>query len=739
MATVNFNITDADPNVVITVTDPDGAETTTTADENGAATVVLNKEGEWTFTYTSEGTEKTANHTVSASDLTTPTLGTDDVMHITEKQFQHALIRILQKNNERIVAHFTDKVTPGDTNHVATSDAVAQAIAQAIIDGAEDGTEAANKYTDEKIAEVVESILGINNWSYVAITGPLPEDPDTKTIYLQRDDEDDPTYIMKIYSNGTWIDIGDTSIDLLDYWAKDNIEGLTDALVNNAYFMSMLFTGKAPEESTNPGESIIVKATPGATVTATHPDGDKVTVTADDDGIATLTVTKVGAWAITITEPETIHPDVVINDNEDGDTVSESVIVKATPGATVTATHPDGDEVTATANENGIATLTLTKVGAWAITISEPTEVHPDVTVSDTDADTNTTTPIVIKATPGAKVTATLVDSDPVVTVVATADENGDATFTLDTEGTWTFSIEASTTPVPDVEVEAPGDSDGTTTTPIVIKATPGVKVTATLNGSDPVVTVTSTADKDGNATFILSQEGTWSFSVDDETSTVPDVEVTDPAIPDTDFDSRYYRRSNPEDIVEDLIADDTFFNRKDNQHYADAWKLLGPKDNKDEALASTGISDDETVVIKTAAIDALDSLNYIRHSALAKLLGIENPDSITQLTPEQVSEAISFIVKDNVDDLEDTFMSNDTIKDYLGIPDDEELTKESFIDYLVKTISDNQNMLETITDARLDELLDVAFEATVVNLANSGIATDDEVQLHINNSFGVQ
>lgn len=672
MATVNFNITDADPNVVITVTDPDGTETTTTADENGAATVVLNKEGEWTFTYTSEGTEKTTNHTVSASDLTTPTLGTDDVMHITEKQFQHALIRILQKNNERIVAHFTDKVTPGDTNHVATSDAVAQAIAQAIIDGAEDGTEAANKYTDEKIAEVVESILGINNWSYVAITGPLPEDPDPKTIYLQRDDEDDPTYIMKIYSNGTWIDIGDTSIDLLDYWAKDNIEGLTDALVNNAYFMSMLFTGKAPEESTNPGESIIVKAT---------------------------------------------------------------------PGATVTATHPDGDEVTATANENGIATLTLTKVGAWAITISEPTEVHPDVTVSDTDtdADTNTTTPIVIKATPGAKVTATLVDSDPVVTVTATADENGDATFTLDTEGTWTFSIEASTTPVPDVEVEAPGDSDGTTTTPIVIKATPGVKVTATLNGSDPAVTVTSTADKDGNATFILPQEGTWSFTVDDETSTVPDVEVTDPAIPDTDFDSRYYRRSNPEDIVEDLIADDTFFNRKDNQHYADAWKLLGPKDNKDEALASTGISDDETVVIKTAAIDALDSLNYIRHSALAKLLGIENPDSITQLTPEQVSEAISLIVKDNVDDLEDTFMSNDTIKDYLGIPDDEELTKESFIDYLVKTISDNQNMLETITDARLDELLDVAFEATVVNLANSGIATDDEVQLHINNSFGVQ
>lgn len=534
MATVSYNITDADPSVTITITDPDGTETTTTADESGSATITLNKEGEWTFSYEVGGETTTASRTVTADELADPvqepepTIGTDAILHITEKQFQRALIRILQKNNERIVAHITDRVKEGDTNLIPSGDAVYKAIQKVLDEAADAGSEAAKDYTDEKIDELTETVLGINNWKYEAITGDLPEDPDTKTIYLQRDDEDDPTYIMKIYSNGKWIDIGDTSLDLVEYWKKDNIGGLTDALLSDPYFMSMLCTGKKD-----------------------------------------VTTSELVPQTVTVTGAE--------------------------PGSTITATHTDGTEYTATVGDGGTCTIDLDKAGTWTTTYTKED-----------------------------------------------------------------------------------GTEDSVTTTVVE--------------------------------------------------NVISNVEKT--------LDERYFPKGDISELIDAVKEENTFFDRTNNIHYADLWSLLGTSEYKTDALANTSITDDETAIIKTAAIDALDNLKYIRHAVLAELLGIENPESVTELSKEDVKEAITVIVKEAADDLESTFVTDENFKDLLGIGEGEDLDKETFETKITEIVDKHIDELTAITDERLDELMNVAFEETALNLANAGIATDEEVQAQIDSKI---
>lgn len=57
-----------------------------------------------------------------------------------------------------------------------------------------------------------------------AITGTLPETGDASTIYLQRDDEDDQTWVMYLMIDNEWISIGDTTIDLTNYWSKSEAD-----------------------------------------------------------------------------------------------------------------------------------------------------------------------------------------------------------------------------------------------------------------------------------------------------------------------------------------------------------------------------------------------------------------------------------------------------------------------------------------------------------------------------------
>jgi hypothetical protein len=55
-------------------------------------------------------------------------------------------------------------------------------------------------------------------------------EPKTDVMYLQRDNADDKTWMIYIYQNGSWINVGDTEVDLSNYWTKDSIEEMKVAL-----------------------------------------------------------------------------------------------------------------------------------------------------------------------------------------------------------------------------------------------------------------------------------------------------------------------------------------------------------------------------------------------------------------------------------------------------------------------------------------------------------------------------
>lgn len=207
-----------------------------------------------------DGTEDTGVATIPIDRESSDT--SDTMIHFTENQVQAMVTMIFQYVNTRIAERIVQSATAGDTKHVVSADAVkkaiddVQAVANAAIqsntdkigeltDKVGDGTEAAKSYTDTQIATLREAMMGMNHWDIVAVTGELPTDPAANTIYLQRDDENDLTWEMNIVAvaeDGTksWITIGDTSIDLANYWPKDSMDEMVTAMFTNETFTTKL-------------------------------------------------------------------------------------------------------------------------------------------------------------------------------------------------------------------------------------------------------------------------------------------------------------------------------------------------------------------------------------------------------------------------------------------------------------------------------------------------------------------
>jgi hypothetical protein len=59
----------------------------------------------------------------------------------------------------------------------------------------------------------------------------LPATGESNVIYLVKADAD--TYKQWIYSDDQWFDLGDIDVDLSDYWAKDELEALTNQEVQD--------------------------------------------------------------------------------------------------------------------------------------------------------------------------------------------------------------------------------------------------------------------------------------------------------------------------------------------------------------------------------------------------------------------------------------------------------------------------------------------------------------------------
>ena len=99
---------------------------------------------------------------------------------------------------------------------------------------------------DTKISEMegniqtlTETVNNLTHLTIETVTGSIDTvtEPKTDVLYLQRDNEADTTWMMYIYQAptveggvGSWINVGDTEVDLSNYWTKDSIEEMREAL-----------------------------------------------------------------------------------------------------------------------------------------------------------------------------------------------------------------------------------------------------------------------------------------------------------------------------------------------------------------------------------------------------------------------------------------------------------------------------------------------------------------------------
>lgn len=83
------------------------------------------------------------------------------------------------------------------------------------------------------ITALDEKIAGLTHLTIDMVVGPISgvTDPKSDVLYLQKDDEADTTWMLYIYrEDGTWAQIGDTGVDLSDYWSKDDNAAIKDAV-----------------------------------------------------------------------------------------------------------------------------------------------------------------------------------------------------------------------------------------------------------------------------------------------------------------------------------------------------------------------------------------------------------------------------------------------------------------------------------------------------------------------------
>ena len=72
------------------------------------------------------------------------------------------------------------------------------------------------------LTEALEGIAAIR----MEVANALPPAGETNVVYLVQADAD--TYRQWIYTGGQWFDLGSAEIDLTGYWAKADLEALTN-------------------------------------------------------------------------------------------------------------------------------------------------------------------------------------------------------------------------------------------------------------------------------------------------------------------------------------------------------------------------------------------------------------------------------------------------------------------------------------------------------------------------------
>lgn len=76
---------------------------------------------------------------------------------------------------------------------------------------------------------------GLVNLRFEFIIGDINQvvNPNKDILYFQHDDPNDTSWVMYVYSDGTWRSVGNIEYDLVNYWSKSD-NGLIEALHERA-------------------------------------------------------------------------------------------------------------------------------------------------------------------------------------------------------------------------------------------------------------------------------------------------------------------------------------------------------------------------------------------------------------------------------------------------------------------------------------------------------------------------
>ena len=85
------------------------------------------------------------------------------------------------------------------------------------------------------IDELSSKVAALTHLGIETVVGPIESvvEPKEDMLYFQKDNEEDPTWVLYIYVENIdnhWIKIGGVDIDLSNYWSKDDIEEIYQAL-----------------------------------------------------------------------------------------------------------------------------------------------------------------------------------------------------------------------------------------------------------------------------------------------------------------------------------------------------------------------------------------------------------------------------------------------------------------------------------------------------------------------------
>lgn len=173
-----------------------------------------------------------------------------------QKLSELLLSKVNSRISERIVQELTDA---SDANHVAsatllnnllkTRDAIIAANATGVATNKTEIGKIAGDISDlttkvganasgvENVASDItaldEKITGLTHLTIDMVIGSIDDvvDPNTDVLYLQKDNDADTTWMLYIYrDDATWVSIGDTAVDLSNYWSKDDDVQIKESL-----------------------------------------------------------------------------------------------------------------------------------------------------------------------------------------------------------------------------------------------------------------------------------------------------------------------------------------------------------------------------------------------------------------------------------------------------------------------------------------------------------------------------